>query len=239
MKYSEKILPNQYENNKLYDDSVSFSERMYEEILKSTELMKFNEGYSFKVHKDFKMESMSVSPIYFSLLETLIMLKPYKKILEIGTFLGATSVRLSNIIGKDGQVTTIEKYDQFANIARENIRNNSKFDNVELHLGDAFKVIEKFNGIKKFDFVFLDGNKERYYEYIMALDILVEDGGMIVVDDIFFHGDSLNKKPSTEKGKGAKKVLNSLKKIKKYRSTILPIGNGCLLLTKKNESELL
>jgi len=239
MKFSEKILPNQSENKKLYDDSQLFIDRMYADILESTELDKFNENYNFQVHKDFSMESMSVSPIYFSLLETLIMIKPYRKILEVGTFLGATSVRLSNIVGVDGHVTTIEKYDQFASIALKNIKNNCDYDNVELHLGDAINVIDKFIGLRKFDFVFLDGNKERYYDYIMALDGLLEEGGMIVVDDIFFHGDSLNINPSTEKGKGAKKVLNSLKKLKKYRSTILPLGNGCLLLTKKSESEFL
>jgi predicted O-methyltransferase YrrM len=237
MKFSEKILPNQIENKKLYEDSQLFEERMYSKILQSTKLDRFNEGYSFKVHEDFSMESMSVSPVYFSLLETLIMLKPCKKILEVGTFLGATSIRLANIIGKNGHVTTIEKYDQFANIAKDNIKSNCDFENVELHLGDAIEVLHTFSGVKKFDFIFLDGNKERYYDYIMALDSLIDEGGIIVVDDIFFHGDSLNEKPSTEKGRGAKKVLDSLITLNKYRNTVLPIGNGCLLLTRKFDSE--
>ena len=238
MNYSDKILPNQNENKKLYTDSEFFNDRLYSVILDSCQLRDFDEQYSFKVHKDFSMQSMSVSPIYFSMLETLISIKPYKNILEIGTFLGATSVRLSNIVGKNGRITTIEKYDQFADIARENIANNCKFENVELIVEDAMEALKNMNQIKKFDFIFLDGNKERYYEYIMLIDELIEDGGMIVVDDIFFHGDALNEKPSTEKGMGVKRVLRSLEGLTKYKSTVLPIGNGCLLLTRKSEDEL-
>ena len=101
MDFSEKILPNQQENKKLYDDDYVYLEKLYLKILESCQLNKFDHSYSFQEHKDFNMESMSVSPIYFSLLETLISIKPYKEILEIGSFLGATSVRLSNIIGKE------------------------------------------------------------------------------------------------------------------------------------------
>jgi len=233
MNFSEKILPNQQENKKLYEGADLYLEKLYLKILESCQLNKFDQSYSFQEHKDFSMESMSVSPIYFSILEALISIKPYKKILEIGSFLGATSVRLSNIVGKEGHVTTIEKYDEFANIAKENIRNNSDYDNVSLIVGDAIKILENFNSNNKFDFIFLDGNKELYFEYIMQLDNLIEDGGMIVVDDIFFHGDALNDNPSTQKGKGVKKVLDNIKNLTQYRSTIIPLGNGCLLLTRK------
>ncbi len=233
MNFSEKILPNQQENKKLYVGSDFYLDRLYSTVIESCQLNNFDQSYSFLEHKDFTMESMSVSPIYFSLLETLISVKPYKKILEIGSFLGATSVRLSNIVGRDGHVTTIEKFDQFANIARENIKINCNNDNVTLIVGDAIKILKNFNSNDKFDFIFLDGNKELYLEYILQIDNLIEDGGMIVVDDIFFHGDALNDNPKTEKGKGAKKVLDNIKKLKKYRGTIIPIGNGCLLLTRK------
>ena len=233
MKFSEKILPNQEENRKLYIDSDLYLDRLYSVILQSCQLIDFDSENTFHVHKDFSIEDMSVSPVYFSLLETLISLKPFKKILEIGSFLGTTSVRLSNIVGQEGHVTTIEKYDQFANIAKKNIIRNCRFDNVNLICGDAINILDRMSGKEKFDFVFLDGNKERYYDYIMLIDDLIEEGGMIVVDDIFFHGDGLNECPSTEKGKGVKKVLDNLKNLTKYRSTILPIGNGCLIMTRK------
>ena len=235
MKFSEKFLSNQDENKKFFHDADSFNDRLYSAIIKANNMIDYDSKYSFELHDDFSMDDMSVSPVYFSLLETLIRLKPYSKILEIGTFLGATSIRFSNILGHNGTVTTIEKFDEFADIAKRNFKNNCKFDNIELIIGDAMNVLKDINEKDKFDFVFIDGNKEHYYDYLIQVDSMLEKNGMIIIDDIFFNGDSLNNKPSTEKGKGVKKVLQNLSKFDKYRKTALPIGNGCLILTHKGD----
>ncbi len=232
MKFSEKLLPNQNENKKLYSDSVSHEDRMYDVIVNGCDMIDPNAEYVLQAHKDFSIEDMSTSPVYFSLLKTLITLKPYKNILEIGTFLGTTALNFSNIVGKDGRVVTIEKFDEFANVAKQNFSNNCKYNNIKLLVGDALEIIKEMKGKETFDFVFLDGNKENYYDYLILLVELLDDGGTIVVDDIFFHGDALNEKPSTEKGRGVKKVLDNLDRFNDYQKTIIPIGNGCLLLKR-------
>ena len=130
MKFSKKFLSNQDENIKFFHDKGSFNEKLYSTIIEANNMTDYDSKYSFELHEDFSMEDMSVSPVYFSLLETLIRLKSYSKILEIGTFLGATSIRFANIIGNKGTVTTIEKFDQFAEIAQRNIENNCLFDNI-------------------------------------------------------------------------------------------------------------
>ena len=99
MKFSKKFLSNQDENIKFFHDKGSFNEKLYSTIIEANNMTDYDSKYSFELHEDFSMEDMSVSPVYFSLLETLIRLKPYSKILEIGTFLGATSIRFANIIG--------------------------------------------------------------------------------------------------------------------------------------------
>ena len=96
-------------------------------------------------------------------------------------------------------------------------------------------ILKDFDDKNTFDFVFIDGNKEHYYEYIVQADRILEKDGMIIVDDIFFNGDALNQKPSTEKGRGVKKVLQNLNTFVNYRITTLPIGNGCLILTLKSD----
>ena len=235
MKFSKKFLSNQDENIKFFHDKGSFNEKLYSTIIEANNMTDYDSKYSFELHEDFSMEDMSVSPVYFSLLETLIRLKSYSKILEIGTFLGATSIRFANIIGNKGTVTTIEKFDQFAEIAQRNFKNNCLFDNINLIIGDAMDILKDFDDNNTFDFVFIDGNKEHYYEYIVQADRILEKDGMIIVDDIFFNGDALNQKPSTEKGRGVKKVLQNLNTFDNYRITTLPIGNGCLILTLKSD----
>jgi len=56
---------------------------------------------------------------------------------------------------------------------------------------------------------------------------------MIIIDNFFFHGDTLNINPKTEKGIGVKKLHNYLKRSKKYTITILSVYDGIALLRKK------
>jgi caffeoyl-CoA O-methyltransferase/O-methyltransferase len=233
VKFSDKFLSNQEENKKYFHDDDSFDKKLYSAIIKANNMKTFESEYSFELHEHFTMDDMSVSPVNFALFETLIRLKPYSNILEIGTFLGGTSTRFANIVGENGRVTTIEKFDEFAQIAKRNFRKNCQFDNIELIIGDAMKVLHGIDEKSKFDFVFIDGNKEHYYDYLIQVDKMLVPGGMIIIDDIFFNGDSLNSKPKTEKGAGVKKVLENLSEFLNYGITALPIGNGCLIMTHK------
>ena len=56
---------------------------------------------------------------------------------------------------------------------------------------------------------------------------------MIVVDDVFFHGDALNASPSTEKGRGVREFLNIASGRDDYMKIVLPISNGVMLMWKQ------
>ena len=175
---------------------------------------------------------MGSSPMQLNFLQSLIMLRGCKNILEIGTFVGSGTMYFANALPEDGKVTTIEKFDHFAEIARSNFRKNNFENKIRSICGDAAKEIKNLHG-EKFDFVYIDGNKERYGDYFEMVDPLLESRGMIVVDDAFFNGDVLNNPPTTEKGKGVKSVLEKASVNDNYHKTMIPIGNGILLLIKK------
>jgi caffeoyl-CoA O-methyltransferase len=83
-----------------------------------------------------------------------------------------------------------------------------------------------------FDLAFIDGNKERYAHYFEALEPRVRSGGLILVDDIFFHGDVLNAQATTEKGDGCKRFMELAAQRKKYVKLALPLCNGLMLMLK-------
>lgn len=234
MKYHEKLLPNQYANSNLYTDETPLEERIYTSIL---DVIDSNEisPTELECHPDFNLEDMSSSPVYRNFFGNLIHIRPYKSILEIGTFMGLTTIFLSNNAGEDGSVTTIEKFSEFAEIAQRNIDRHCLYNNVTLINNNALNEIENMrDNACLFDFIFLDGNKESYYQYLPILDNMLLPGGTIVVDDIFFHGDALNDSPKTHKGLGVKKVLQDANKYTNYKRSVIPHGNGCLLLTKQH-----
>jgi caffeoyl-CoA O-methyltransferase len=86
---------------------------------------------------------------------------------------------------------------------------------------------------KSFDVVFIDGSKQDYLEYALKSEGLLSDRGIIIVDDIFFHGDALNDEPATEKGAGCRKLLDHYEHDDKFTKVVLPISNGILLLVSK------
>jgi caffeoyl-CoA O-methyltransferase/O-methyltransferase len=139
---------------------------------------------------------------------------------------------MAKVLPEGGRLTTIEKYDEFARIAAENIRNNGLSERIDIICGDAFDELPKLDPNQLFDFVFLDGNKERYLEYFKLLDPRLRPGGLMIVDDVLFQGDVLNDEPKTEKGIGVKRFLQAVESADQYTKILLPISNGLMLMYK-------
>lgn len=181
----------------------------------------------------FSIPEMASNPVMLRFLEVLALIRKPKSVLEIGIFLGISAMHIAMGLPCDGHVTTIEKYDHFAAIARKNITDNGFKNKIAVLGGDAFVIIPEYAINRTFDMVFLDGNKERYQEYFKMLSPYVSKGGLFIIDDIFFHGDSLNTEPQTEKGKGVKFLLDIVRDDSSWRKVILPISNGLLIMVKE------
>jgi predicted O-methyltransferase YrrM len=81
-----------------------------------------------------------------------------------------------------GKVTTIEIDKESANIARKNIEEATLADKVEVIVGDALDMIPKLH--EKFDMVFLDGTKEKYFKYLKLVEKNLEKGAVVLADNV-------------------------------------------------------
>ena len=118
-------------------------------------------------------------------------------------------------------------------MCKANLQEFGFSEKVELYNGDAKVILPNLDfKSQKLGFAFIDGNKEDYLDYIRFLTGFLDDDGVIVVDDCFFHGDVFNKKANTLKGKGLQNVVSFLAKEKSLTSTYCPIFNGMLLIKK-------
>ena len=79
----------------------------------------------------------------------------------------------------DGRVLTIEKFDHFAEIAIRNFAANGLADKITLVQGDAFEVLGGLDKEDPFDFVFIDGDKERYGEYLRLVEPLLSAEALV------------------------------------------------------------
>ena len=229
--FNKKYLPNQkfYRNLRLTSRD-EYDLELYNFIHKYLNLKKNNK---LKVTNLHTIEEMASNPLMLSIVDFLInSLKRKKlKILEIGTFLGVFSIFLANNKNvKD--ITTIEKFEHFYEIANDNFIKNQVQKKVNSLLGDAFQVLNDLK-LDKFDIIFIDGDKGNYLKIFKKIEKNnLKKDFLILIDDIFFHGDILNKNHKSPKTKGVISVLNYLKNKKMYNKTILPIYGGVLLIQK-------
>ena len=120
------------------------------------------------------------------LMETVEKCKP-KKILEIGTAIGYSTLLMASKLDNDAKIITIEKDEDRYNQAVANTK-DCNID-IECILDDAYEILKQFvlKG-EKFDFVFLDGPKGYYFRYLNEIIEILEDGGCIFADNISFFG---------------------------------------------------
>ena len=153
-----------------------------------------------------------------------------KNILEIGTAIGYSGLLMLN--NSSANLVTLEKDEKMFNLAIQNFEKEGVSDRVNMILGDCKDYIEKEVG--KFDFIFLDGPKSHYLEYLPHLVKMLNKGGMIFCDNVLFQGLV---KGENEPPKKFRTIVNNLRKFlevvendKMLNSQVLDIEDGICII---------
>lgn len=209
-----------------------FEKKLYNYISKILKIKYPSQEFKLKNSKRHSIAQMASPPLALNFYKFLCGLKKPKRILEIGSFIGYSTLFLAKSTNKDCKVYTIEKFKEFLEIAKLNFKKNNLDKKIKIINGEAQEVLKKYKNLK-FDFVFLDGDKGNYLKIFKLIENKhLMKGSVIIVDNFFFHGDVLNKTKST-KGRGVYNLGNYLQKSNKYIKSILPIYDGIMLLIKK------
>lgn len=229
----DKLLSDQPPHTELFRKARSqFYPALYETIIGASGIRTPYEEFDLALTKKFTVEEMGSNPVALRFLQMLVRMSGAKRVLEIGAFIGVSAMYLARALPDDGQVVTIERGDEFGAICAENFERNRLAHKIELRVGDANEVIDKLPRDKPFDLMFIDGDKGHYGDYMRRLEPLLARGGLMIVDDALFHGDVLNKKPTTDKGEGVRDALDQAAAWTGYHKVLLPLSNGMLLLQK-------
>ena len=166
-------------------------------------------------------------------LKQVILLSKAKKILEIGTAIGYSSIFMSKIAES---VTTIERDEEMYNLAIENIKNEG-VNNINVIFGDALEQFDKLKN-EKFDLIFIDAAKGQYKKFFEIYTPLLSENGVVVCDNMMFH-DSI-KMDVSEMSRSLRGLVNKLKIFtdflidnKDFDTTIYEVGDGMALSIRK------
>lgn len=168
-------------------------------------------------------------------LKFLISIQKPKKVLELGTAMAYSAIVLTSSQSSIEFMKTIEIRDDMVELAKENIKKFSLEDRIEVVHGDAYEVLEK--EFEKYDFIFIDAAKGQYQKYFnLAIKNLNEDG-IIICDNVLFKGmianQELVKKRKITIVKRLRKFLKDIENDENYISSVVPIGDGMLLVRRK------
>lgn len=165
------------------------------------------------------------------LLETISNLLQPKYVLEIGTFTGYSALCLAKGLKKDGELHTIELREEDANTAKQHFNKSDIGTKIILHIGDAKQIIPMLN--KRWDIVFIDADKTGYIEYYELILPLVKQNGLIIADNVLFHGEVLKENISGKNANAIDAFNEHVKNDKRVEQVLLTIRDGLLFIRKK------
>ena len=150
-----------------------------------------------------------------------------KKVLEIGTAIAYSTIEMA--INTDVEhIDTVEIDEARYKIAVQNVKNKNLQNKITLHLQDAIDYVK--NCKIKYDFIYLDGPKGQYINYLPYLTKLLNKNGIIFADNLFFHGMVTGTYPVSKNCrsmiKGLKNYINEITTNPIYSTTIYEIGDG-------------
>jgi len=139
------------------------------------------------------MPDISVAPGYGRLLTMLVAAARRKAVLEIGALAGFSGICLARGLAADGRLTSLELKPEYAELAMANIAAAGYGDRAEMIVGDALASLDKLAAEgRRFDFFFIDADKENYPNYLERAIALAEPGALIAADNTLLRGRTLN-----------------------------------------------
>ena len=179
------------------------------------------------------LQRMQISEIQGHFLQLIIKITNSKKCLEIGTFTGFSSVTMALALPKEGKIITLDHDHEIIKVAKSFFKKSQLEKTITPIVGPALESLRQMLKNKEiFDLIFIDADKENYIKYFdISLD-LVKKGGIILVDNVFWHGDVYNKNKNDKKTNTIREFNSHVKNDKRVEKFILPLGDGLTICKK-------
>lgn len=166
-----------------------------------------------------------------NLLSIISKIKNPRKILEIGTYSGYSTLCLADGLSDDGQIHTIDKNEELLHIQNKYFDKSIHQKKIIQHTGNALNIIPNLN--LKFDIVFIDADKENYSEYLKMILPNMNKGAVLITDNILWHGKVVNQDKEIDyKTRKIAEFNKNLANESSIKSIIIPIRDGISIAVK-------
>ena len=217
---------------------------MFKNIEVTQELLDYIYDHSYSLHPIQKeilkynktlgdIQRMQISETQALFLQFLIKINNVSSCLEIGTFTGFSALSMALVLPIEGKLVALDKDKKIIDKAKSFFKKAKVENKISTIVDDArnsLKSLLKVNSV--FDLIFIDADKSNYKNYFDFAIKLVKRNGIIIFDNVLWHGDVAKKEIVDNQTEEMRKFNSHIKNDKKTEKTILPLGDGLTICRK-------
>ena len=178
---------------------------------------------------DIKRMQISISQCQF--LHLIIKISKIKKVLEIGTFTGLSTLSMALALPDEGEIIALDKDLKTNKIAVDFFKKANQHHKIKTIIKPALESLIKIRN-EKFDLVFIDADKMNYKKYYQISLDLLNKGGLIIIDNVLWHGEVVDKSINDKFTKNIRELNDFVSKDKRVEKVIVPFGDGMTVCRK-------
>ncbi|MCS0637815.1 class I SAM-dependent methyltransferase [Streptomyces sp. LP05-1] len=180
---------------------------------------------------------MQISPEQGQFLSLLVKALGVRKAVEVGVFTGYSLLSTALALPADGRVVALDVSEEWTDIAREFAGRAGVADRIDLRVGDARQSLDALlaedGEAGSYDFFFIDADKENYAAYYEAGLKLLRPGGLIVVDNVLWHGAVLDESQQDSETTALRAFNAKVRDDKRVDLSVVPYADGLTFALKR------
>jgi len=168
---------------------------------------------------------MQVATSQCHFLHLIIKTSNIKNALEIGTFTGLSALSIALALPDDGKLIALDKNEETSKVAKDFFKKANLDDKIQTMIKPALDSLDELKN-SKFDMVFIDADKMNYKKYYEKSLSLMDKGGLIIVDNVLWHGEVADKDNFDKYTINIREFNSYVSNDKRVEQIIVPLGDG-------------
>ena len=178
-----------------------------------------------------EIKRMQIDPTQCHFLHLIIKVSNIKNVLEIGTFTGLSALSISLALPDDGKLIALDINKETNKIALDFFKKANQDHKIKTLIKPALESLDEIKN-EKFDLVFIDADKMNYIEYYERSLQLLNQNGLIIIDNVLWYGEVVNENNNDKFTKNIKEFNSHISEDARVEKLIIPLGDGMTVCRK-------
>ncbi len=180
------------------------------------------------------VSQMQIAKEQGQFLEIITKLSKAKSCLEVGRFTGMSTLFIARGLSAEGKIITIDNSDKFLSLAKKYWDLDNMSSKIESIIGDGVEIMQSMiDRQHSYDFIFIDADKNNYPNYYELSLSLVPSNGIIIIDNMLWHGDVADEKKNDSQTNTIRDLNTKIQNDTRVDFSLLPLSDGLSFIRKK------